>query len=67
MILDKDQIAINNDKHVLFHLSKYAAKLDGNIVHKIEIEMSSFIEVSASPVFAAISEFWFTGFCRLAI
>ena len=67
MILGKDQIAINNDKHVLFHLSKYAVKLDGNIVHKIEIEMSSFIEVSASLVFAAISEFWFTGFCRLAI
>ena len=35
---------INKDKHVvLFHLSKYSDKLYGNIVYKIQIEMSNFI------------------------
>ena len=57
-ISEKDKFAINKNKHVvLFHLSKYSDKLYGNIVYKIQIEMSNFIKVPASLVFAAISEF----------
>ena len=68
LISDKDENAINNDKCVvLFDLSKYFGKLYGNIVYKMQIEMSSFIQVTASLVFAAISEFWFSGFPRLSI
>ena len=58
LISDKDKNAIDKGKHVvLFHLSKYSDKLHGNIVCKTQIEMSSFIKVPASLVFAAISEF----------
>ena len=58
LISDKDENAINNGKHVvLFHLSKYSDKLYGNIVDKMQIEISNLIEVPASLVFAAISEF----------
>ena len=58
MISDKDENAFNNGKHVvLFHLSKYFDKLNGNIVCKMQIEMSNFIQVPASTVFAAISKF----------
>ena len=58
---------INNGKHVLFYLSKCSDKLYGNIVNKMQTEMSNFIQVPASLVFAAISEFWFPGFSRLTI
>ena len=37
--------------------SKDSDKLYGNIVYKMQIEMSNFIQVPASLVFAAISEF----------
>ena len=58
LISDKDENTINNGKHVvLFHLLKYSDKLYGNIVYKMHIEMSEFIQVLASLVFAAISEF----------
>ena len=43
LISDKDENAINKGKHVVsFHLSKYSDKLYGNIVYKIQIEMSNF-------------------------
>ena len=65
---DKDENAINSDKYiVLFHLLKYFDKLYGNIVYKMQIEMSSFIQIPASLVFAAISEFWFSGFSGFTI
>ena len=32
LISDEDENAINNGKHVLFHLSKYSDKLYGNTV-----------------------------------
>ena len=65
---DKDENAIDNGKHVvLFHLSKYFYKLYGNIVYKMKIEMSNFIQVPASLVFTAISEFRFSGFSRFTI
>ena len=68
LISDKYGNAINNDKYVaLFHLSKDFDKLYGNIVYKMQIEMSSFIQVPASLAFAAISEFWYLGFSRLTI
>ena len=51
LISDKDENAINNGN--LFHLSKYSDKR-GNVIHKMQIEM---IQVPASLVFAAISEF----------
>ena len=54
---DKDKNAINNGKHVLFHLSKCSDKLHGNIVYKMQIEIKNFIQVPASLVFTAISEF----------
>ena len=57
-ISDEDENAIDNGKHVvLFDLSKYSDKLYGNIVYKMQIEMSNFIQVPVSLVFAAISEF----------
>ena len=68
LISDKDENAINNDKYaVLFHLSKYFNKLYGNIVYKMQLEMSSFIQVPASLALAAISEFCFSEFPRLNI
>ena len=68
LISDNDENAINSGKHVaLFHLSKFSNKLYGNIVYKTQIEMSNFIQVPASLVFATISEFWFSGFSRLTI
>ena len=68
LISDKDENVINNGKYaVLFHLSKYFDKLHGNFVYKMQIEMSSFIQVPTSLVFATISEFWFSGFIRLTI
>ena len=57
LISDKAENAINNGRHVFFHLSKYFDKLYGNIVYKMKIEMSNFTQVSASFVFAMISEF----------
>ena len=39
------------------HLSKYFDKLYGNIVHKMQIQMSNFSQVPASLVYASISEF----------
>ena len=58
MISDKDEKAINKGKHVvLFHLQKYSDKVNGNIVYKVQIEMSNFIKVPTSLVFAAISKF----------
>ena len=68
LIWDKDENAINKGKHVvLFHLSKWSDKLYGNIVYRIQIEMSNFIKVPASLVFATISEFWFSGFSRFTM
>ena len=49
------------------HLSKYFDKLYGNVVYKMQIQMSNFIQVPASLEFAAISEFWFLGFSRHTI
>ena len=44
--------------NALFYLTyRNFDKLYGNIVYKMQIEMSSFIQVTASLVFAAISEF----------
>ena len=58
MISDNDKNAIDNGKHVvLFHLSKYSDKLYGNTVYQMQIEMINFIQVPASLVFAAISQF----------
>ena len=57
LISDKDENAINNSKLVSFHLSKYSDKLYGNIIYKMQIETSNFIQVSASLALAAISEF----------
>ena len=68
LISDKDENAINKGKHfVLFHLSKYSDKLYGNIVYKLQIEMSNFIKVPASLVFATTSEFWFSRFSRFTM
>ena len=65
LISDNDENTTDNGKHVvLFHLSKYSDKLYGNIVYKMQIEMSNFSQVPASLVFAAISEFWFSGFSK---
>ena len=49
------------------HLSKYFDKRYGNIVYKIQIEMSNFIQGPVSLKFAATSEFWFSGFSRITI
>ena len=57
LISDKDKNSINNDKHILFHLPKCSDKLYGNIVYKMQTEMSNLIQVPASLVFAGISEF----------
>ena len=51
LILDKDTNAIDNGKHVLFHLSKYSDKLYSNIVYIMRIEISNFIQVPALLVF----------------
>ena len=68
LISEKDENAINNGKQVvLFHLLKYSDKLYSNIVYKIQIEMSNFIQVPASLAFAAISEFLFLGFSRFVM
>ena len=67
LISDKDENAINDRKHALFHLSKYSDKLFGNIVYRIQIAVSNSIQVPVSFVFAAISKFWFSGFSRLTI
>ena len=47
--------------------STYRNKLYGNIVYQMQIEMSDFIQVPASLVFAAISEFRFSGFSKFTI
>ena len=58
MISDKDENATDKDKRVvLFHLSKYSDKLYGNIGYKIQIQMSNFIKVPVSLLFAPILEF----------
>ena len=68
LISDKDENEINNSKHViLFLLKKIYDKFYGNIVYKKQTEMSNFIQVPTSLVFAAISEIWFSGFSRLTI
>ena len=65
---DKVENAINNGKHnVLFHLLELSDKLSGNTFYKMQIEMSNFIQVPASLVFAAISELRFSGFSRFTI
>ena len=57
LISDKDENEINNSKHViLFLLKKIYDKFYGNIVYKKQTEMSNFIQVPTSLVFAAISE-----------
>ena len=57
LISDKNENVINNGKHVvLFLLSKYSDKLYGNIVYRMQTEMSNFIQVPASLVFAAFSD-----------
>ena len=62
LISDKDENASDNGKHVvLFRLSKYSDKLYG------KVEMSNFSQLPASLVFAAISEFRFSGFSKLII
>ena len=40
------------------HLSNYFDKVYGNIAYKMQIEMSSFIQMPASLVFAAICASW---------
>ena len=45
----------------------YRNKLYGNIVYKMQTKMSNFIQVPASLVFAAISEFRFSEFSRFTI
>ena len=65
LISDKDKNVVNNNKHVLSHLSKCSDKFHGNIVYKMQTEMSNFIQLPASLVFVAISEFWFSGFSSL--
>ena len=69
MTSDEDGNGMNNNgKHVdLFHLSNYSDKVYGDIVYKMQVEMSNFIQVLASLLLAAISEFWFSGFSRLTI
>ena len=58
LISDKDENAINNGKHVvLFLLPKYSHKLYRNSDYRMQIQMSNFIQVQASFVFAAVSEF----------
>ena len=58
LISDKDENAVNNGKQVVFFLlSKYSDKRYSNIDYRTQIEMSNFIQVQASLVFAAISEF----------
>ena len=58
LISDKDENAINNGKLVvLFLLLKYSDQHYGSIVYKMQIEMNNFIQLAASLVFAAISEF----------
>ena len=55
-------------KHVvLFLLSKYSDKLYDNIDYRTQIEMNNLIQVQASFVFAAISEFWFLAFSRVRV
>ena len=46
---------------------KYFGKLYGNIVHRMQVQMSNFIHVPASLVLAATLEFSFSGFFRYAI
>ena len=67
LISNKGENTINIGIEVLFHLSKYYDKLYGNIVKKIQFEMSSFIQVWTSLVFATISEFWNSGFSKLTM
>ena len=48
---------LGNGKHVvLFHLSKYSDKRYANIFYKMQTEMSNFIQVPVSLVFAATSK-----------
>ena len=68
LISDNNENAINNGKHVvLFHLSKFFDKLYGNIVYQMQIELSNFIQLPASLVFAVILGFWFSGFSKFTI
>ena len=67
LISNKDNNVVNNDKHVLSHLSKCSDKFYGNNVYKMQTEMSNFIQLPASLVFAASSEFRFSEFSSLVI
>ena len=68
LISDKDENAINNGKHVVVvYLLKYSDKFYGNIVCQMHTEVSNFVQVPGSLIFAAIWEFLFSGFSRLTI
>ena len=51
LISDQNENPINNGNTLL------SDKLYGNIVYKMQTEMSNLIQVPASPAFAAIREF----------
>ena len=57
----------HNDVVAIFNIVLISDKLYGKIIYKKQIETSNFIQVSASLVFVAILEFWFSRFCRLTI
>ena len=56
------EISKNTSGGCFCHLSKYFDKFYGNVVHKMQVKMSNFIQVPASLAVAAISEFWFLVF-----
>ena len=51
------EISKNTSGGCFCHLSKYFDKFYGNVVHKMQIKTSNFIQVPASLAVAAISEF----------
>ena len=61
------EISKNTSGGCFCNLSKYFDKLYGNIFHKMQIQMSNLIQVPASLLLAAISEFWFSGLSRHTI
>ena len=68
LVSDKDENVINEGKQVvLFHLSKYSDKLYDNIIYKTPTEISNFIKIAASRVFAMVSEIWFSGFSKFTM
>ena len=56
------EISKNTSGGCFCHLSKYFDKFYGNVVHKMQIQMSNFMQVPASLEVAVVSEFWFLGF-----